>query len=113
MTNYKLTFYAGIGEDKDGQPIHGLQDKLEDVRCYLASVFGGYTEQAASGGWFNESGRLVKEPSVVFSAVTPHNISAFAAARHIAKALNQSAVLYTEEPVYQAVFVTQDEEASA
>lgn len=117
MNKYRLAFYAGIGEDKNGQAIQDLPAKLETIRCYLASVFGGYTEQAASGGWYDGEGRLVKEPSVVFSAVTmgPKGSGSIAsqghkAAQFIATQLNQSAVLFTRQHLLQMSFVEQEQE---
>jgi len=93
---YALQFIAGIGEDKNGQPLHDLERKLETIREELATTFGGYTEQAASGGWINGQGRLVKEPSVVWTTVTNHakRERGLNTARFIAAQLNQESVLF-------------------
>lgn len=120
MNNYRLNFYIGTGEDRDGVTIPE-ETKLQamvNIRAIVASEFGGYTETQATGGWLNEAGRLIVEPAVMLSAVIASEepirsdkleIRAQSIARYMARMLNQSAVMYTMEPLQAVSFVSQED----
>ena len=102
----RITITAGIGEDRNGNAMsdESVAEMLATIRARLAATFGGYTETDAMGGWINESGRLVVEPSKRWILLTDANAKdadelADAAARVIGRGLRQAAVVIERETI--------------
>jgi len=112
--NYRINFYIGIGQDRDGVAITepDLCLALANIRGVVAAEFGGYTETAAQGGWKNDAGELVLEPSIMLSTVTDRSNVEYRATKlagYMARQLNQSAVMVTIEPLQTVAFIGQEQ----
>lgn len=109
MKHLQLRFYYGVGKDKDGQELEpgdvGRRDQR--LRAHVAGQFGGFTEIFASGGWRDENGLLVLEPSRVIEVLTldteENRAKAAFLAAYIKELFNQSEVLYTHHSVHMEV----------
>ena len=91
MTRHR--FYVGT-HDKTGHNVS--EDAFERIRYLLTNQFGGFTEYQGQGAWYDESIRLIREPSITFEAIGETTASV---ARMIRDLANQSAVLWTREIV--------------
>ena len=68
----------------------------------LAGTFGGYTENAASGGWVGPDDELIEESSRTWTIVADSVDNARHAAEWIRDELRQQAVMLTVEPIRSA-----------
>lgn len=99
----RLTITAGTGEDRHGSTIapHALARALATIRGELATLFGGFTETQAIGGWVNPEGRMVMEPSARWIALadTITEETARRVALEVGRVLNQAAVVWELETI--------------
>ena len=91
-----ITFTIGQGYDSHNRPIADLADKRERALTDIAREFGGYTAQ---GGWIDNTGHLVTEPSLAVDVMTDASETAIQAeAQSLARTFDQSAVMVSESP---------------
>lgn len=115
---FKVTIIAGIGLDRDGNPVKDTLAKLQRIRGALARRFGGYTESRTEGGWIKpESGELVEEVGRQWTAYTDASEAvarhlALEAAEFVSFELNQDSVVMELAPAF-AGFVSQPAPAVA
>lgn len=115
----KTTFNAGIGFNRNGEPMDMGQVQsmaVPAIRAILADAYGGFTESSVIGGWTNGS-TVVTENGLQWVCMMetysiPNAIrQAKALAAKIAAILDQSAVLASVEELHYE-FVTADEVAA-
>jgi len=105
----KITYYVGLGQDKDGADISPSEVAvgLNAIRYILADEFKGYTEVLGSGGWFNTI-KLVEEKQVsyvIYADITDDLSRVRAVAELLKITMRQSCVLFTVEEVLHSEFV--------
>ena len=94
---YRITFTVGQGKDRDGRNIKFIKSKLREVLSLISSEFGGYTLYHTNGGWTDENGKLIEEPSVVIVAFTSNLAPAKRTAAFMRDTFNQFCVVVTKE----------------
>ena len=96
----KITIIAGTGYDKDGRSISdgARTDALIRIRNKLAAMFGGFSERAQYGGWYDGTG-VVMEPGRAWTIFADDDAaSPEIAATFVRNALNQESVGLVIEP---------------
>src|SRR5260370_42257663 len=93
MTRHR--FYVGT-TDKDNNDVPA--EVWTRIGLELAAEFGGFTRYDATGAWRDPQGQLIQEPCHVYEVLT-EQAQTFVGP-WIRTIANQSAVLYTREPVH-------------
>lgn len=94
----RVAVYVPTTIHAEPAPAAVIDDNRDLAARTLAALFGGFTEVAGHGGWFGQSGRLIRESVfITFSACTPEalaeNLDAvITLAGSIAVAMDQEAV---------------------
>jgi hypothetical protein len=98
-------------KDKDGCELGQIRNIVMDtVLLSVSAEFGGFTAYSATGGWIDDSGKLVIEQVTVIESYTENpNINGInrhldELASGIARDLNQNSVMFTIDSV--AYFVS-------
>lgn len=108
-----ITFTIGQGFDSHGRPIADLSAKRESALTDIARTFGGYTAHDSQGGWIDNSGHLVTEPSLAVDVMTDASETTVQAeAQSLARTFDQSAVMVSESPA-NVEFISQSEAKAA
>lgn len=94
----RITFTIGQGFDKDGTAFNapGL---LMAARQRLGTVFNGFTETNAAGGYFSIRHKMVMEPSVQFEVCTNDLGRVREVAAYLRDLFNQECVMLVIQPV--------------
>jgi hypothetical protein len=105
----RFRFYLGTGVTGQGFHITNGEERLETVLERTAKVYGGFTLTKSEGGWTNEKGVFVREPSVIIEVLEAYpligddhevvNARANDHAQWIGKVFDQESVLLTTEVV--------------
>lgn len=68
----QVSITVGIGQDSAGLPIPvGHQvEALHHCIAQASNLFGGCTANQGLGGWVDDNGKLIVEPSVTFSILS-------------------------------------------
>lgn len=112
----KTTFNAGIGFNRNGEPLDAMQVQtmaIPAIRAMLADEYGGFTESSVVGGWTNGSAVITENGVQWVCMMETYSIpnaihKAKEVAAKIAAALDQAAVLASVEELHYE-FVTADE----
>jgi hypothetical protein len=109
MLSNRFRFYLGTGVTGQGFHITNVDERLETVLERTAKVYGGFTLTKSEGGWTNDKGKFVREPSVVIEVLEAYpligddhavvNTRANDHAQWIGKVFDQESVLRTTEVV--------------
>jgi hypothetical protein len=101
----RLTFTVGTGFTGGGRALDEVtvERRARIVRQALAQGFGGFTETRAQGGWINDAGALVMEPSRVWTVVTDRAELAEQTAAWLADVFEQTAVMLQRETLAEPV----------
>lgn len=116
MSMNRITITAGTGEDRHGRaiPADVLPAKLERIRAYLAQEYGGFTELETTGGWADDTGRLVLETGRRFIIASADPFwDGREAADYVRRALNQASVMLERDARADVQFVDAGREAAA
>ena len=90
----RARFYIGT-TTRDGLPVKA--EAWHTIEGLAIAEYGGFTMTEALGGWKDDDGRIIREPSRVYETCGHCNAKEFAEqCRNIAE---QSSVLYTVETV--------------
>jgi hypothetical protein len=98
----KYTLYIGTNDKDTYEQIIPTETARNTVNAICSKYTGGYTVYGAKGGWFDDTGVLTEENTLVYTLIDVEESDVAAIADDILTALNQSSVLVEKNSVSSA-----------
>jgi hypothetical protein len=98
------TLYIGTNDKDTYKQIISTETARSIVNGICAKYVGGYTTDDAKGGWFDESGVLTEENTLVYTFIDVEESAVIAIMDEVLAALNQNSVLLEKNSVLRLYY---------